>query len=73
MKNSDIFQKENIHVDDLWLQKIASAESETCYEDNNFNTLQIEKMQDVVSQQESNQDDDHNNFDDIDIDKCNTP
>ena len=35
-------------------------------------TLQIEKMQDVVSQQESNQDDDHNNFDDIDISQCNT-
>ena len=30
-------------------------------------------MQDVLSQQESNQDDDHNNFDDIDINQCNAP
>ena len=36
-------------------------------------TLQIEKMQGVVSQQESNHDDDHNNFDDIDINQCNAP
>ena len=75
MKNSEIFQKENIHVDDLWLQKITtSAESETCDEENDFcDALQIEKMQDAVSQQESKQDDDHNNFDDIDINHCNAP
>ena len=37
LKNSEIFQKENIHVDDFWLKKITtSAESETCYEDNDF-------------------------------------
>ena len=65
LKNSEIFQKENIHVDDLWLQKITtSAESETCDEENDFcDALQIEKMQDAFSQQESKQDDDHNNVD----------
>ena len=50
-----------------------SAERETCGEENDFcDTLQIEKMQDAVSQQESKQDD-HNNVDDIDIDHCNVP
>ena len=59
----------------MWLKKITtSAASETCYEDNDFfHTLQIEKMQDVISQQKSNQDDDHNNFDHIDINQCNAP
>ena len=59
----------------MWLKKIpTSAESETCYEDNDFcHILQIKKMQDVVSQQKSNQDDDHNNFDDIDINQSNVP
>ena len=75
LKNSEIFQKENIHVDNLWLQKITtSAESETCDEENDFcDVLQIEKMQDAVSQQERKQDDDHNNVDDIDINHCNAP
>ena len=75
MRNSEISQKGNIPVDDLWLKKITtSAESEICYEDNDFSdTLQTEKMQDEVSQQESNQDDDQNNFDDSDINPWNAP